>query len=802
MLQCQGVTRLKSGHALADYYMSGPLVHEMKMKKTAWILLILVFVLNACGGPTPLAISPPTVQPTAPPLSPAELLSEADQLQNLGEVDRAASDYQRVVTEYPQSPEARVARFGLAYSAYLRADWAAARSLLTAFIAENGNDHLHARSLFLLARVAETLGDHAGAIDAYSRYEAIAGVLAGYAAIRRAAQLRVLDRPQEAAQAYEAGASQPIAAPERVTAYEAAIGIRDAAGQADQALANVASLLDFVRSPAYRPATLLDAANRARALGRPDDARRWLREIVEQWGGAPEALQAIDDLASLGEGTAPYRAATIAFTHQRYSAAIALFDAALAADLSQAERDNARRLRALARRETSDFGTAQAELQALADEQPDTLAGRQARLDAIQTRGQSGDREGALAAYRAFADSYPDDPLASEALRRVVEMTSWSGDQTATANAQLVLGERYPWSEAGQTALHEAASYAWQIGQIEQARAAWRKLGDANIGPPRAEGYYWAARSEINLGNQDEGRRLLQAAYDAAPNSYYAARAADMLQLNDGGSLTIGAPITAEAETAGSAWIASWATDTPTNPLDVAPYRDRALELHLVNLRSESLAEWIAARDAAGDNPYALYAVALAALRANSPYAAVLTAQRLVNRAPVEAGEPPVAIRQLLYPTPYATAVLTESQAFAIDPRVLYALMRQESIFNPDATSWVGARGLAQVMPETGAGIAQNLGVDGFSPDDLYHPVVSIRFGAFYIGAQIERMNGSVQAALAGYNGGPGNAERWAGGTTVADPDVFLQTIDYPETSHYVEVVYANYGAYRRLYGR
>ena len=70
MLQCQGVTRLKSGHALADYYMSGPLVHEMKMKKTAWILLILVFVLNACGGPTPLAISPPTVQPTAPPLSP------------------------------------------------------------------------------------------------------------------------------------------------------------------------------------------------------------------------------------------------------------------------------------------------------------------------------------------------------------------------------------------------------------------------------------------------------------------------------------------------------------------------------------------------------------------------------------------------------------------------------------------------------------------------------------------------------------------------------------------------------------
>jgi soluble lytic murein transglycosylase len=768
------------------------------MKKTAFLLLILAFVLNGCGGITPLVVS----QPTAVPLSPAELLSEADQQRELGQVDRAASDYQRIVTEYPQSPEARVARFGLAYSAYLRADWAAAQSLLSAFIAENGNDYLHARSLFLLARVAETLGDHAGAVDAYSRYEATSGVLTGYAAIRRAAQLRALDRLQEAAQAYEAGASQPIAAPERVIAYEAAIGIRDAAGQADQALANVAALLDFVRSASYRPTTLMDAANRARALNRPDDARRWLREIVEQWGGAPEAPQAIDDLAALGEGTTAYRAATIAFTHQQYVVAISRFDAALAADLTPTERADAQRLRALARRENGDFGTAQAELEALAAEQPDSPIGRQARLDAIQTRGQSGDRDGALAGYRAFADSYPDDQLAPEALRRVVEMISWSGDSTATANAQIALGERYPWSEAGQTALHEAATYAWQIGQIEQARAAWRKLGDANIGPPRAEGYYWAARSEINLGNQDEGRRLLRAAYDAAPNSYYAARAADMLQLNEGANLPVGAAITPEAEAAGNAWIATWATDAPTNTLDIAPYRERALELHLVDLRSESLAEWIAARDAAGDNPYALYAVALAALRSNSPYAAVSTAQRLVGLAPVAAGEPPVAIRQILYPTPYATAVLTESQEFAIDPRVLYALMRQESIFNPDATSWVGARGLAQVMPETGAAIAQNLGIAGFTPDDLYHPVVSIRFGAFYIGAQIERMNGSVQAALAGYNGGPGNAERWAGGTTVADPDVFLQTIDFPETSHYVEVVYANYGAYRRLYGR
>ncbi|RMD78765.1 MAG: lytic transglycosylase domain-containing protein, partial [Chloroflexi bacterium] len=109
-------------------------------------------------------------------------------------------------------------------------------------------------------------------------------------------------------------------------------------------------------------------------------------------------------------------------------------------------------------------------------------------------------------------------------------------------------------------------------------------------------------------------------------------------------------------------------------------------------------------------------------------------------------------------------------------------------------------RGLTQVMPETGRGIAQNLGMSNFQLDDLYRPYISIRFGAFYLGRRIGDLNGSLYGALAAYNGGLGNARRWAGGNTVADPDRFIEMIDFNETRNYVWSVYTFYGMYRSLY--
>jgi len=179
----------------------------------------------------------------------------------------------------------------------------------------------------------------------------------------------------------------------------------------------------------------------------------------------------------------------------------------------------------------------------------------------------------------------------------------------------------------------------------------------------------------------------------------------------------------------------------------------------------------------------------------------VTAAEDLADQSPEHGfAKVPEALRRLIFPTPYADLILEQAHERNLDPLALYAMFRQESRFNPGAHSGAGALGIAQVMPATAEGIAQNLQVPDFQIDDLLRPAVGVRFGAFYLARQLDAIHGSLPGALAAYNGGPGNAQRWAGGSSVTDQDLFTESIDYDETRSYVKLVVGYYGAYRRLY--
>ncbi|MEX1102760.1 MAG: lytic transglycosylase domain-containing protein, partial [Dehalococcoidia bacterium] len=179
------------------------------------------------------------------------------------------------------------------------------------------------------------------------------------------------------------------------------------------------------------------------------------------------------------------------------------------------------------------------------------------------------------------------------------------------------------------------------------------------------------------------------------------------------------------------------------------------------------------------------------------PDVAARLAVRLRSELGLTWAQAPMDLMRLSYPVDYVTLLDAEARANGIDPLFFAALIRQESFWDANAGSHAGALGLTQVIPPTGEAIAQSLGVD-FAPADLFRPAVSLKFGANYIAGQL-RAFGNPYHALAAYNAGPGNAERWANfaGGSPAD---FAEAVDFAETQGYVISVMEHYAHYMAAY--
>jgi soluble lytic murein transglycosylase-like protein/TolA-binding protein len=151
----------------------------------------------------------------------------------------------------------------------------------------------------------------------------------------------------------------------------------------------------------------------------------------------------------------------------------------------------------------------------------------------------------------------------------------------------------------------------------------------------------------------------------------------------------------------------------------------------------------------------------------------------------------------LMYPAGYRAIVCDAAATYKVDPLWLHAIIWQESRYNPNARSGAAARGLMQFIPETAESIGSELGLSDFSVEQLYDPAINIRMGARLWSSLIEKLK-YPEMALAAYNGGPTNVERWKnkGMTSPDDLDMFVADIGFAETKKYVMAVFAARAAY------
>ena len=633
----------------------------------------------------------------------------------------------------------------------------------------------HATVWLLRGRVATALGDITAALDAYDLYLRADGAASGYALLQRARLLAATD-PEAALRAYAGVLNDPqrLDLDEQSALLESGLLLENA-GRLEEARARYQTLADV--SPwASDDAFALHRLG-VLALAQDDTATAidtWLR-LLREFPGHSRAGLAYDNLLGMGVAIDAASAGRLLYRQGRSEEAEAVLSDALRADLVVEEAAVALYfLGAIA----EDAGrTEEAVSSYLTSANLD--AGGVLTDDALWWAARLLEERGQFSLAGILYDRLTAVAPASEFSERAqilaALMPYLSNDPARAAQRFQTLALSTPSAGVRQTASLWAGKILDALGDPEAAAAAYTTAEQID---PAA---YAGLRAATLLSQQSLTPSRPTASPDAIPDAP-AGRAANEARLTE-------------------AWLTDRVGPEPADTdatLQAAPHWRAALNLHAAGLGAAANAHFSAHLQEAVAEPWLLYrsAQALSAL----PHLRIEATELLLRQVSGERVQAPQELLKWAYPLTYTDLAGTEPLDESLDPLLLAALIRQESRFNPDAGSVAGALGLTQVIPATGGDIAARLGEDPFIPSSLFRPEQSIRYGAFYLQQQLRAFDGALGVALAAYNGGPGNASRWAGGDPSIDPDLFYELITFTETRLYLRIVQENYAWYRFIY--
>jgi len=380
---------------------------------------------------------------------------------------------------------------------------------------------------------------------------------------------------------------------------------------------------------------------------------------------------------------------------------------------------------------------------------------------------------GATQALSAFAQSFPADTAAPTALYVLGDMLADRGQWAEAARWFDELIARYPADLRASLARFRLAAQALRDSLRDSASALFRAEVAAGA-PQRMSAHFWLGKLALLSGDSAGARAawLTLAREDSV--GYYGLRARREVNLP---------PLRFAAAPA------------PAPSAAIAASLGRVDTLLLAGLDTAAQAE---VRTILGRAPQqdvdALLAWSDGLARRGFGPAAV----RLGWQAALKAPNDPRVLRAI-FPWPNRRAVEGEAAEFGVDPLLLVAIVRQESVFDAEALSPAGARGLAQLLPGTAALTARGLDVT-FYPEWITVPDLNLHLGAAHLQELLERFPGRVDAAVAAYNAGTAPVTRWLARPGADDPDQFIESIPYQETRGYVRSVLRNRDLYRALY--
>ncbi|MBV8356350.1 MAG: transglycosylase SLT domain-containing protein, partial [Deltaproteobacteria bacterium] len=373
--------------------------------------------------------------------------------------------------------------------------------------------------------------------------------------------------------------------------------------------------------------------------------------------------------------------------------------------------------------------------------------------------------------FRRLPREFPHDELARAAMFEIGRTYEEDGNLQSARKAYLDLVGRYPGTEEAADGRFRAGFMLYMLGRYKQAAAEFNESrAHAATSSARDMFTYWQARALENSGAKVESRRLFESLALSTSSNYYPALAA--LRINQTANVL---------PAAFAADLMAGAVPAANGPVQFHLTRIEALRG--LGLRELEAPELRATENHIGGNN-SLQKFVLAELQsAGAWFDAIQMAIRMAARGEIG----PATAERIRYPRGFWDLVAAASGRNQLDPYMVTALIRQESLFNPQARSTSDARGLMQLLPATANRYAAAAGITA-SAIDLYDPNISIQLGTAYLRALMGMFGGDIFKVVAAYNGGEHSVSQW-NARYPGDNDQWVENIGFRETRDYVKKV-------------
>ena len=390
----------------------------------------------------------------------------------------------------------------------------------------------------------------------------------------------------------------------------------------------------------------------------------------------------------------------------------------------------------------------------------------------------------ARATLNRLVANFPASALAPGAMLRIGRIFEEQHQLDSARGQYRRLAARYPLSDAAEDArfripwtLYLARNY--RIAAAGFKVAATRAKDASNLDMCE----YWRARALENAGDHADARAIFAKLADSTDTNYYPDLASRRV-----------------AESRPDLPAAS----APDPEFGAAPAVSGVAEFHMARLQTIRVmglkellpGELKALEEDAGGSVEMRRFVLAGFASADAWYDAIVAATHMEKSG--QMSHP--AAERVRYPRAYWDLFQSASTRLALDPYLVLALARQESLFNPNATSVSNARGLMQLIPSTAKKMASEHGMDS-EAIRLYDPSVNVELGTAYLKNLLEMFGGNAFRAVAAYNAGENAVAKWVADFSGAD-DEWVENIAYKETRDYVKKVIGGRREYLLLYQR